>query len=245
MYIYENGKVTTREPDEIYIDFKPTAKIISPENGSNFLAGENIVFRGMGTDPKEGELDNSLFSWTSNLHYGSIGVGKEFSTKNLLAGTHNITLRVKDSDEVFVGKDTIEISVAACVSIGNISAPPSGKITESIMANNVTYLVQGTAFLKYNNSVVHVTDVSSGNENALTLYDSSIYNADGLVMFQSRSLMEKSGDVILANITFKAVGNEGSSSPLVIDFIYLNNLSPGGDEIPHIRKNGSFTVLNK
>ena len=85
MYIYEDGKVTTREPDEIYVDFKPTAKIISPENGSNFLAGENIVFRGMGTDPKEGELDNSLFSWTSNLHYGSIGVGKEFSTKNLLA----------------------------------------------------------------------------------------------------------------------------------------------------------------
>ena len=44
MYIFENGKVTTREPDEIYVDFKPTAKIISPENGSNFLAGENIFF---------------------------------------------------------------------------------------------------------------------------------------------------------------------------------------------------------
>ena len=47
----------------------PVATITSPANGTLYRAGDEIFFTGTGTDPEEGTLPASAFSWTVNFHH--------------------------------------------------------------------------------------------------------------------------------------------------------------------------------
>jgi len=86
----------TRSPDFVYVDYMPEAEIISPINNSTYLYGEEITFKGTGTDPEDGVLTNESLVWFSDLD-GMIGIGNEFSNANLSIGRHNITLSANDS----------------------------------------------------------------------------------------------------------------------------------------------------
>ena len=127
------------------------------------------------------------------------------------------------------------------VSIAAISAPPDGSITVPIMVNCVTNLGSGTINVAYNSSVVHVTDVASGTGNALMMLTWNVDNNTGLVRIAAwDATTPHNGDVIFANVTYRAVGSEGSSSPLnitvrdLIDYNYT--------QIPHSVNNGTFTI---
>ena len=91
--------------------------------------------------------------------------------------------------------------------------------------------------------MVHVTDITDGTGNALEVKSWNINNSTGLVrIFACDGENPHSGDVIFANITYQAVGNEGSSSPLNIivrelgDYYYA--------PIPHTVTNGTFTITS-
>ncbi len=47
----------------------PAAVIASPAGGNLFSAGETITFSGTGTDPEDGELPASAFTWWIDLHH--------------------------------------------------------------------------------------------------------------------------------------------------------------------------------
>lgn len=47
----------------------PTATIVTPTSGTLFSAGETIEFSGTGTDPEDGTLPASAFSWRVDLHH--------------------------------------------------------------------------------------------------------------------------------------------------------------------------------
>ena len=47
----------------------PTAKILSPVNHTLYRAGTVITFTGTGTDPEDGTLPASAFSWTVDFHH--------------------------------------------------------------------------------------------------------------------------------------------------------------------------------
>ena len=99
MYIdYDGDNITDEEksPDSIETNYAPNATIILPENNSTYDYGEEITFKGNGTDPEDGNLTNTSLVWTSDKD-GFIGIGNEFNTANLSAGRHYITLRVNDT----------------------------------------------------------------------------------------------------------------------------------------------------
>ncbi len=48
---------------------KPSATILSPTKGTLYVAGTAINFSGQGTDPEEGDLPTSAFSWQVNFHH--------------------------------------------------------------------------------------------------------------------------------------------------------------------------------
>ncbi|MGV3710542.1 MAG: S8 family serine peptidase [Gemmatimonas sp.] len=75
----------------------PVATITSPSNNSAAMAGMVIKFTGTGTDPEQGALSDGALVWTSNLD-GQIGTGTNFFYGALRAGTHVITLTVKDNE---------------------------------------------------------------------------------------------------------------------------------------------------
>ncbi|RKX50988.1 MAG: hypothetical protein DRP25_04900, partial [Thermotoga sp.] len=86
----------TEDPDFTVTNYAPTASIITPETGSIYNVSEPVEFNGTGRDPEDGILTNFSLVWYSDIN-GVIGAGERFSTKNLSAGAHRITLMVNDS----------------------------------------------------------------------------------------------------------------------------------------------------
>jgi glucose/arabinose dehydrogenase len=62
------GKSTTSLPVTVSVN-GPTATIISPIEGSRYNAGDVINYSGSATDPEDGTLPSSAFSWTIVFHH--------------------------------------------------------------------------------------------------------------------------------------------------------------------------------
>ena len=138
---------------------------------------------------------------------------------------------------------SVSAQSATTVSIGDTSVMPNSGVTMPIVVNNVTNLSVGRINVVYNSSIVHVINVASGTGNALPVQDWNADNTRGIVRILALDAnAPHSGDVIFANITYQAVGNEGSSSPLNIivrelgDYYYA--------PIPHTVTNGTFTITS-
>ena len=131
---------------------------------------------------------------------------------------------------------------SATVSSGNIGAIPGGYVTEPIMVENVTNLGGGTINLSYNSSVVQVTDVADGSGNALTVAAWNVDNVTnpGYVRISAYNITGKSGSVIFANVTYKAVGAIGSSTPLNLTVVSLFDTSY--TDISYSVANGTFRI---
>ena len=135
-----------------------------------------------------------------------------------------------------------QASATVNVSIGDLTCAPGATVTAPILIANVENYGTGTINLEYNPSVVHVTDVTSGPQSTLAA-PPNIDNTSGIVNISALNLAGISGDVIFANVTFKAVGSAGSSTPLNLSVITLYKL-PDYEDIPVIIKNGSFSILS-
>ena len=57
------------QQQNISVGNRPTATITVPQNGAQYTAGETISFAGQATDPEDGNLPASAFSWTVLFHH--------------------------------------------------------------------------------------------------------------------------------------------------------------------------------
>jgi hypothetical protein len=106
----------------------------------------------------------------------------------------------------------------------------------------VTNLGGGTIRVSYNSSVVQVTGVENGTGNAMTVIASNINNGTnpGTVRISAYNTTGRSGEVIFAAVTYKAVGAIGATSALNITVETLFNTTYS-DITPAVQ-NGSFRV---
>jgi glucose/arabinose dehydrogenase len=64
------GSATTRAALLTVVDDKPpAAAIVNPDAGDLWAAGETINFSGTGTDPEDGNLPGSAFTWQVDFHH--------------------------------------------------------------------------------------------------------------------------------------------------------------------------------
>lgn len=136
----------------------------------------------------------------------------------------------------------LPVSAIPVISIGDIEAQPGKSITESIMISD-SNLSSGNIRIAYDPSVVHVTDVSSGSGNALSLLTgaNSIDNKTGIVKITFLNVEPPQGNVILANVVFKSVGSSKSSTSLnIID----HTMNTNDCQVECKVNNGTFTVLS-
>jgi hypothetical protein len=131
------------------------------------------------------------------------------------------------------------------VSIEDISVFEEGTIKVPVVIRNVTALGAGLVEISYNSTIVHVIDVSEGGGNSLFIGAvGSNYSVNpGYVRIAAYStrITGKSGDVILADLTFEAVGPGNTVSELNISVISLIDVNYM--DIPHTVKNGTFHIL--
>ncbi|MBI4649817.1 hypothetical protein HY745_00665, partial [Candidatus Desantisbacteria bacterium] len=89
----------------------PQVKIKSPEQGTVFEEGDNIIFLGEGLDAEDGDLPEDVFIWTSVKDKKIIGTGKTITFSGLsIRYNHDIILEVHDSENNY-SYDTVTIVV--------------------------------------------------------------------------------------------------------------------------------------
>ncbi|MBN1761992.1 MAG: Ig-like domain-containing protein [Methanomicrobia archaeon] len=196
-------------------------------------------------------LENSTDTIAGMVTYDSVTRTVAFDPAHDLEynETHTATITTAVQDlagnnlsSVFTWNFTTSAPPSTRVSIADVTAAPNESITVPLMIEHVTALGSGTIDISYDPAVVHVTGVTNGTGNALKVQAWNVDNATGIVHIVAwDATAPHSGNVIFANVTYKAVGNETDVSPLSItvrNLEYYGNYSP----IPHFVSNGSFTI---
>lgn len=179
----------TESPDSIITDYAPTAIISSPANDSTWDQDEPISFNGTGIDAEDGALTE--LTWISDKD-GIIGHGN-FTTSNLSAGVHNITLLVNDSPgQINTSKIILTVVDTKPPSL-DIDFPPENKIfnRQSIPVNGIAYDDSGVLNVAVNgiiagkgnwNTVVSLNEgknvieiVATDNKGFSTTYNRTVY----------------------------------------------------------------------
>jgi len=133
---------------------------------------------------------------------------------------------------------------ASTILICDATAAPNGYAFTSITVNNVTGLGSGNITVTYNPSVVHVTNVTSGDGNALAVQDWNIDNTTGSVQIFAQDADEShNGDVVFAIVNFHAVGEYPDSTALAISSSELIDYTSYGI-IGHSVTNGIFSIID-
>lgn len=117
-----SGNVTS-EPAKlsVVVNTKPVAEISTPEAGSTYVAGTEILFSGSGTDAEDGVLTEKDLSWQIDFHHGThkhdqppiSGVSSgSFLVPNEGETSDNVWYRIiltaKDSKGM-IGRDSVDV----------------------------------------------------------------------------------------------------------------------------------------
>ena len=133
---------------------------------------------------------------------------------------------------------------ATVVLIGNAIAAPNGYAFTSIIVSNVTDLGSGSITVTFDPLVVHVTNVTSGDGNALVVQDWNVDNTTGSVQIVAQDgTTSHNGNVVLAIVNFHAIGEYPDSTPLAISSSELINYT-GYGSIGHSVTNGIFSIID-
>jgi len=79
----------------------PTGSITAPVNGANYRGGQVISFSGTGTDPEDGTLPASAFTWRVDFHHDDHTHPFMADTSGVRSGTFTIANRGETSANVF------------------------------------------------------------------------------------------------------------------------------------------------
>src|SRR5660398_44323 len=152
----DTTNITPRAPDSIITNYAPTAIISSPADNSTWQRGETIILNRTGDDIEDGILNET--TWISDRD-DVIGHGN-FTTANLSAGIHRITMRINDSAG--------QINTSSIVLIINDTMPPVLEISyppENKTFNKQNITVIGIAYDDSGISNVTVNGIQAGQEN--------------------------------------------------------------------------------
>jgi glucose/arabinose dehydrogenase/PKD repeat protein len=107
---------TFSTPIQITAGSPPTATISAPLDGSTFRAGDVIAYSGDATDPEDGTLPASAFSWTVDfLHEGHVHPGQT------VTGVKSGSFTVPTSGHDFSGNTRYRITLSVTDSNGLVS----------------------------------------------------------------------------------------------------------------------------
>ncbi|MGQ0829309.1 MAG: PQQ-dependent sugar dehydrogenase [Bacteroidota bacterium] len=127
-----SATLTVTAPNE-----KPVANIITPTTGAVYRGGDVINFSGNATDPEDGTLPASAFSWVVEFHHDAhlhpgpaITPGSKTGSFPISATGeasanvyYRLLLIVEDSQGL---KDTAKINISPVTSMINLTSQPSG-----------------------------------------------------------------------------------------------------------------------
>jgi hypothetical protein len=139
---------------------------------------------------------------------------------------------------ILLGMLVVPLAAASTtVSTGDASAPQGSTVTVPISITDVTGMCGANIWLSYDKNVVTVEKVDNGDLGSIT---HSIDNTTGITKMNWDTTAGETGSFVFANITLKAVGNPGDTSPLDLDVKELYDCDL--NDIAHTVADGTFTI---
>jgi uncharacterized membrane protein len=129
-------------------------------------------------------------------------------------------------------------AAATLVSMDDVTVDQGKNVTVSIMLTGITDYGTGTINVEYDPLVAKVTDVAGNAKSSIVA--SNADNSAGKVIISAWNIAGTSGDFAFADVTFKALGNNGSSTALTVKVDTLLDTSYA--EISRNINSGSMTI---
>ncbi len=144
--VSDGVNATLSAPIQISVGSAPSATILSPEDGGSFQGGDVISFSGDATDPDDGSLPASAYTWTIDfLHEGHVHPGIPVS--GVKSGTFTIPITGHD----FQGNTRFRISLTVIDSDGLMTStsvlvfPKKVNLTFNTVPTGLTLYLDGIA----------------------------------------------------------------------------------------------------
>lgn len=144
------------------------------------------------------------------------------------------------SSFLFVAAFALPASAATTVSIGNYDVMPGGSVNGTLIMNNATDLFGAIIDISYDPTVVKISNVKQADP--IIAVTSNIDNIKGSTrIVMDGPLTGVSGDHVLGNISFIAVGISKSSSSLKITVKQMIDINQNDIQATSI--NGRFNII--
>ena len=248
-YMVNNGTFTIRPPAyNISISTDSPKKITTKNINATYM----ITLKNTGeiTDNYTLSVTNTNGAAVANLSVDSIANLAVGAAETVLLnvtdddtfGTYNVTVNVISQNEPSKSDNvTVMTTVAPSISIGDITAATNGEATGAIIIKYVDDVGTADVTLTYNPNVVQVISATDTPFDATT--NNLLNNASGWVRIAGMQMVAVglNSPITLCTLTFKAVGNEGGSTPLTLS---VNSMAySNATLITTYVDNGIFTVL--
>ncbi len=128
-------------------------------------------------------------------------------------------------------------AAATSVSMDDVTVDQGKNVTVSIMLTGITNYGTGTINVEFDPSVAKVTDVVGNARSSIVAWNANI---PGKVSISAWNIVGTSGDFAFADVTFKALGSNGSSTALTLKIDTLQDTSY--TDITRDIKSGSLKI---
>ena len=136
----------------------------------------------------------------------------------------------------------IVIAKGCKISVEDFEVESGGNVNVAIKIENGANVGSLDLTLFFDPSVVRVSNVSGGDFDFIfSNLENTTAGSIRIAAFQGPSA-GLNGDVVVANVTFMAVGSVGSSTPLTLDVTTLKDASPACSPIPYCIENGTLVI---
>ena len=136
----------------------------------------------------------------------------------------------------------IVIAKGCKISVEDFEVESGGNVNVAIKIENGANVGSLDLTLFFDPSVVRVSNISGGDFDFIfSNLENTTAGSARIAAFQGPSA-GLNGDVVVANVTFMAVGSVGSSTPLTLDVTTLKDASPACSPILYCIENGTLVI---
>ena len=136
----------------------------------------------------------------------------------------------------------IVIAKGCKISVEDFEVESGRNVNVAIKIENGVNVGSLDLTLFFDPSVVRVSNVSGGDFDFISSnLENTTAGSARIAAFQGPSA-GLNGNVVVANVTFMAVGSVGSSTPLTLDVTTLKDASPACSPIPYCIENGTLVI---
>jgi len=194
-----------------------------------------------GDCPGSGCADAYDFDGDGNPDVVASGSGEALFFKGNGNGTFQASIKVDEYMGRGISAPPIEVKpeISPIFTIADACASPNHTTTTQITISNMTNFGAATVTLSYDPSVVHITDVTSGDVGTPIVSSNNTAGTSTIVAYVS-TIPGPDSPIVFANLEILAVGRCGEMSPLTLEITTLADAN--GTTVPATTENGVFTI---